>query len=51
MNTTSNLISRLQDIVIRFQMRRAAFLLRQDYNDPSMQEFTALDADEFSDCI
>lgn len=47
MNTTSNLISKLQDIITRFQMWRAAFLLRKDYNDPAMQEFTALDTDDF----
>ncbi len=49
MNTTSNLISKFQDIITRFQMWRAAFLLRKDYNNPSMQEFTTLDADDFLD--
>ncbi|MDO9301282.1 MAG: hypothetical protein Q7T89_07860 [Anaerolineales bacterium] len=47
--TTLNFISKLQDIIIRFQMWRAAFLLRKDYNNPSMQEFTVLDADKFLD--
>ena len=34
---------------MRFNMWRAAFLLRWDYNDPLMQEFAILDADEFLD--
>jgi len=49
MDITSNLISKLQDIITRFQMWRAAFLLRKDYNNPSMQEFAALSADDFLD--
>jgi|GEM_PF-4490992 hypothetical protein len=49
MNTTSNLITKFQDIITRFQMWRAAFLLRKDYNHPSMLEFTAVDSENFLD--
>ena len=47
--TELNFISKLQSIIARFQIWRAAFLMRKDYNDPSMQEFTALDSDDFLD--
>lgn len=47
MMTKSKLILKLQYIITRFQMWRAAFLLRQDYKAIPMQEFTALDSDEF----
>jgi hypothetical protein len=49
MNTTSNFITKFQDIITRFQMWQVAFLLRKDYNQPSMREFTALDSENFLD--
>ena len=51
MNITSRLISKLQNIIARFQMRHAAFLLFKDYKKPSMYEFTTLDSDDFLDYI
>lgn len=51
MYTTSNFILKLQDIITRFQMLRAAFLLRKDYKDPAMQEFSILDTDNFLDYV
>ncbi len=47
MNINPVSISKLQQLVSRFQMWRAALSLRNDYNDLSLQEFNALDADEF----
>jgi hypothetical protein len=44
-----SLISKLQGFLTRFQTWKAALLLRADYNNPSMQEFTAFDAEDFRD--
>jgi len=49
MNTILNIISKLRDIIARHSMLQAALLLRKDYNDPSMTEFTILDSAEFWD--
>jgi hypothetical protein len=46
---TINLISKPQGFLTRFQMWKAALLLRAYYNKPSMKEFTASDADDFWD--
>ena len=40
------LVSKAQDVIFRFKLCQAAIFLRTDYNDASMQEFTALDADD-----
>lgn len=45
--TELNFISKLQSIITRFKMWQAAFLLRKDYNNPSMQEFATLDSENF----
>jgi hypothetical protein len=45
----TDLISRLQNFFARFQMWKAAVLLRSDYQNPSMHEFNALDAEDFMD--
>ena len=47
MMTKTKFILKLEHIIARFQMWRAAFLLREDYKAIPMQEFTALDSDEF----
>ncbi|MDO8755456.1 MAG: hypothetical protein Q7J80_16280 [Anaerolineales bacterium] len=49
MNINSAIISNLGQLVSRFQMWWAALSLRADYHDSSIQEFNALDADEFLD--
>ena len=49
MNINPASISKLEQLASRFQMWWAALLLRDDYNDLSLQEFNALDADEFFD--
>lgn len=47
MNINPALISNLQQLFSRFQLWRAALLLPDDYNDLSLQEFNALDVDQF----
>jgi hypothetical protein len=45
----TDLISRVQNFLARFQMWKAAVLLRSDYQNPSMREFNALGAEDFLD--